>query len=716
MSDAVDRDTSNTYSEAAHVTVYRDATVGGHARVHNGHVYGNVVNHCGSGEPSTPEDRCLQSLAFPDMGRRRGGILPKAENTCEWILQHEQYLVWAKNGGFLWIKGRAGTGKSTLMNAIVTNAETSSPPNMLMASFFFHRRGSPLQYTSTGLFRSLLHQLLCQDRELISEFSRASGFDERCKNEGEPGKGWHWTEAGLRELLAMCLQQTTRNHSVRIHVDALDESDEATASDLVDYFGDLRARLQSSLNICISCRPYPNLVCAYDHLIEVEAGNQTDINTYLDAKFRTAIACGPSKDVELVKSLLRSRASGVFQWVVLVTRQVLQMRQQSMGYIIDRIRHVPKELADLYEEILGQMSFADRKSALPLLKWITFAVRPLSLAELRFAIAMDAEKSLHHTQDCEASDEWCKDDKEMRSRLLQLSQGLVSVTDTSTHVATVQFNHESVQNYMESSGIAFLEGYGISSDSAGQAHHSISTICIRYLGSSDVMSVDSRQLDDFQSSDLDFPFLDYAVTYWVYHAKISEDCGISQSDLMRITGWPANDFWNRWSTIVMPLGMGRRHQITLQHIAAHYGLQSVLIGIIRTSNPERLKNVVRRSRFSRWHPEVLDVRNDYGETPVLLAASSGQEAVVQLLLDARKVKISLNSRDQEGTTPLWRAALNGHTSVVKLLLSTGKVDVNVVSKSYNGRTPLWWAAKNGHHAIVKMLLDTGKVKHVEHCP
>ncbi|KAM3425638.1 hypothetical protein BST61_g7583 [Cercospora zeina] len=59
-------------------------------------------------EPDFAE-QCLQSLAFPNM-EVRGDINEKAEHTCEWIFELKDYRTWTKQGGLLWIKGRAGTG------------------------------------------------------------------------------------------------------------------------------------------------------------------------------------------------------------------------------------------------------------------------------------------------------------------------------------------------------------------------------------------------------------------------------------------------------------------------------------------------------------------------------------------------------------------------------------------------------------------------------
>ncbi|KAL6363264.1 hypothetical protein LRP88_02675 [Fusarium phalaenopsidis] len=161
-----------------------------------------------------------------------------------------------------------------------------------------------------------------------------------------------------------------------------------------------------------------------------------------------------------------------------------------------------------------------------------------------------------------------------------------------------------------------------------------------------------------------------------------------------------------------------------------------------------------------------DWKDEWGHTPLVLAAEAGHEDIVRLLLDRRDVEINFGGhlspivcateRGHEGvvwqllaradtiSTPsdlvsiaasyghkalfgqlmarkdirehltadiyaslLANAAENGHESIVRLLLNSGKVHPG--QEDYLGNTALWWAAVNGHEAVVKMLLETGWV-------
>ena len=65
---------------------------------------------------------------------------------------------------------------------------------------------------------------------------------------------------------------------------------------------------------------------------------------------------------------------------------------------------------------------------------------------------------------------------------------------------------------------------------------------------------------------------------------------------------------------------------------------------------------------------LVDPRDSYGQTPLLLAAESGYDAVVKLLLDKGA---DINAQGGEYGNALQAASHRGHERVVKLLLDKG---------------------------------------------
>jgi ankyrin repeat protein len=107
-----------------------------------------------------------------------------------------------------------------------------------------------------------------------------------------------------------------------------------------------------------------------------------------------------------------------------------------------------------------------------------------------------------------------------------------------------------------------------------------------------------------------------------------------------------------------------------------------------------------------------DWRDEYGPTPFLLAAESGHDAVVELLL---KEQIDINSKDIiHGLTPLMWTCLHGHKTVAKLLLDKEANTYLTSSDCLFGFGPfgtaLDLAAKYGHKSMIEDLLVHGADK------
>lgn len=101
----------------------------------------------------------------------------------------------------------------------------------------------------------------------------------------------------------------------------------------------------------------------------------------------------------------------------------------------------------------------------------------------------------------------------------------------------------------------------------------------------------------------------------------------------------------------------------------------------------------------------IDNREGLGLTPLMLAAGSWSEQIVEMLL-ARNVDV--NARSHSWATPLFRAADEGDEIMVTRLLNHPEVDVNAPNNT--GETPLMMAADKGHVEIVRLLLKHPQIQ------
>ncbi len=118
----------------------------------------------------------VYSLRFEQVNYRVAGIPKAHEKTFRWIWDEPGpgYVSWLRGvDGLFWITGKPGCGKSTLMKYILDEPRTRyfltrSPASQvpLVAAFFFHDRGTQLQKSHDGLFRTILIQLVQKESQI----------------------------------------------------------------------------------------------------------------------------------------------------------------------------------------------------------------------------------------------------------------------------------------------------------------------------------------------------------------------------------------------------------------------------------------------------------------------------------------------------------------------------------------------------------------------
>ncbi|KAK2794086.1 hypothetical protein FQN52_009168 [Onygenales sp. PD_12] len=114
---------------------------------------------------------------------------------------------------------------------------------------------------------------------------------------------------------------------------------------------------------------------------------------------------------------------------------------------------------------------------------------------------------------------------------------------------------------------------------------------------------------------------------------------------------------------------------------------------------ERGRNDLAELLIDMYRADAHARDDDWVPIALVLAVVCGSETVVEKLL--AKGNVDCNIVDEYGQTPLSVAAGRGHAAIVKLLLKQNNIDPNMKDKE--GLTPLWWAKRNGHHAVVELL-------------
>jgi hypothetical protein len=574
------------------------------------------------------------------MDDRASDIKPQVNGSCSWLPEHHDYKKWiSSRRGLLWIKGKPGAGKSTLMKYCVQTVHAYSVANSsddpFTVSFFFHGRGSALQKTPQGLFRSLSHQLLRQFPQHCSSIVKL--FKKKNTDHGE--NKWNWHERELLEAINSSLLAILKEYSVRMFVDALDESGEDTAPELVRSFQQLYAKHDSashSLSICFSCRHFPVIAPTNCISICVEDENQhmQDIAKYIQEELGAG-DYGP--ELAGLQDDIFAQSQGVFQWVVLVIPRIISMynRGESSRKIRAGLKKIPKELDKLYETTLDGLRLENPAQSLKLLQWICFALRPLTRAELCSAMNVDANSKLHSFSDYENMSDFIENNEQMQQQLRSLSGGLAEwKVHESSQQPIAQLIHQSVNDYLLDKGFKIL----IRSDPklldkslanfvVGQAHLQLSRSCIRYISMDEILS---SSLEDPQQLGRDFPLLEYATTNWIPHVEAVEREQISQEGLIRSFQWKSEQILHVWIDLSRKFAPSSKYtpalNSTLLHTASKHDLLTLVETILNLKDGRKVD---------------INVRDSNKHTALHWAIDNGHEGIVKLLLE--------NGAEAEGT-------------------------------------------------------------------
>ena len=687
----------------------------------------------------------LDRLRFNQMNARHATIKNAHTKTCKWLLRTSQYKEWLEDTkisdhhGFLWMKGKPGTGKSTLMKFAYANAKKAMGDTIVI-SFFFNARGEDLEKSVLGMYRSLLFQLLKQLPDIQNPFklltpSGSNDFDRDIET--------------AKILFSRVVERLGRRR-LACFIDALDECEEDGARDMVAFFeslGKFAVSSQIQLRIYFSSRHYPHITIekVVSLVLEDQDGHSQDIANYLHSELKA----GSSKSMEEIRDEMLERASGIFLWVVLVVAVLNKEFDHGRIHALrKRLDQIPDNLSALFRDILTRDN-ENVEDLVLCLQWILYTKRPLKLQELYFAMLAGVA--------ADGLAAWSPEDIteiDMRKYILSSSKGLAEMTKSEQ--PTVQFIHESVREFLLSeNGLDILQLH-LNSSFPASSHERLKECCQTYsrIAASEYLSSD-RLLPAASSEDAmslrqlvstKFPFLEYAVHNVLYHADAASGYGVSQTHFIKtfpLSDWiHLDNFFDEYQKrhhtphcsllyILSEKNLPHLVQIELNqvqqldikgeqysfplNVALYHKNEVALKAFLLPDTSAWSIGMVplnhyfsTASEYQESFKSLLEMRDeiDFQKDRNLLswAAQGGHEAIVRLLLETGKIDI--DSKDKLGQTPLWWAVQEGHEAVVKLLLETGKVDVD--SKDKFGQTPLSRAAQRGHEAVVRLLFETGK--------
>jgi ankyrin repeat protein len=657
-------------------------------------------------------------------------IKDASTTTCEWIWDRPEYLSYREStkSSILYVQGKAGSGKSVLAKHVWKRlskrlADSSRNNNCALLYYCCDKRTRPDE-TASSILRALIHQFISQRPSLFgvvvarSELMQSYSFLQGVTT---------WSFDALWSIFKAVVV-SSQLQTIHCVIDGLDESEKESTEvflSLLTEFLDqdtngvtvklfLTSRIEGHIEDYLEGHATGILVDS--------AVTRQDVETYISerlAMLKKRLKLDREGEQSL-RQVLVDGAEGMFLWAELAIKDLEKTYGLTAKTLTNRVRSFPSGLNALYDRMLkkidGKCEDADTVRLIrKIFTWIALATRPLTLAELRIALALQGDTeylaSLDPLQNitydllhlCGSFIEIVRTDHRKTTQTQDESSTFEDQSknwENEDYTATVHLIHQSAKEYLIGSWRDLNGPLSKFQVSSRAGHNEIARTCITYLLCRDFengpVRADNHEPNTDPTTTLaglirqklaNHGFLEYAALYWPTHvresSKIDEGehvlvpaCEFLSQFPMQFKSWYQVSFFLRSTRVDYNSG------VTGVHAAAFLGLYDVV-------------------RLLLDRGVEIEVKDTDNWTALHYAARNGHLEVIKLLLN-RGAEIEAKTTDN--STAFHYAAVYGNLEVVRLLLTRG---AEIEAKTTENWTALHYAARDGYLEVVKLLLDRG---------
>lgn len=370
-----------------------------------------------------------------------------------------------------WIRGKPGSGKSTLMRYLHDNKDLRDSlmhrnltRKQISLWFFFNDRGTYLEKSLDGLLRSILFQLREQESELFDAIFEARDFPSN-------QSATSWDIERLTFMFRALMLQQIKDIDLILFLDALDEY-HGFPETIAKWIADLAFALpspqaRSTIKMCVSCRPWEIFIKTFSSCPGFILHEYTteDIEQYTISRLSRINDTLSDLNKQTITGLISKRAEGVFLWVKLAVDELLMTSDRlSLNELEQSIAKMPDELESFYTRTIQRLPQHNRSRAYMLLE-IMYRIPKLDLsisigpAEIYNVLACARGNTYQDCRDFSARSEQefkhATDDK--IQELLELSGGLLEIQIScgeNEPTKRLQFIHKTARDFVGTSGFA----------------------------------------------------------------------------------------------------------------------------------------------------------------------------------------------------------------------------------------------------------------------
>lgn len=305
--------------------------------------------------PRDYSNAVLQWLKFPGIHDWDDFQFPLSD-TLQWTSEQDNsagLAEWLRRGsGIYWISGKPGSGKSVLMahtyGQLRLQKERQGTNDHLVPSFWFCRRGSPLQRSLAGLCRAFLHHAL----ERQPDMCRVAF------------PGWR-SGLGMKdpvlEYLLPAIKNLIKDQSnltkYSFLVDGLDQCEEEDIGELVKLLLDMSKC--PNIKLLLSSRRQMPFQAAFRSCptMRLETFTRPDIEAFIHAELWSDPFRRPELEIQEKRSItdyILEHSEGSFAWTKLAINSIVLGLEshESFDVLQARLRAFPRGWKQLQETML----------------------------------------------------------------------------------------------------------------------------------------------------------------------------------------------------------------------------------------------------------------------------------------------------------------------------------------------------------------------------